>query len=337
MRKLQHLPTSQDVAHHAGVSRATVSYVLNATANQRISDATRARVLAAAHELGYQTNPLARALRRGRSDEISALARGPLTPFATEVIRAAQGFAREQGFLLAVYCGDGDAPERWRLMLEEIFARRPAGIIAPSDSITYEDVMRARVMDAGPCVVIGDHPLDYAPTITLPNAASGELAARHLLERPERRLVVVTPEGDRPTALTRRVEGMRRALREADREAALALPLGDGAEDSHALAERLLTMPPPLGVYVPSDALALPLLKALLERGARLPGDIALIGTDDAPASALVHPGLTTIRFDGVGLGQRLIALIARLSRDETPGADLFSLPPPLLTRRETT
>ncbi|TMC23991.1 MAG: LacI family transcriptional regulator, partial [Chloroflexi bacterium] len=117
--------TSVDVARRAGVSRTTVSYVLNGNWDGHVSDETRKKVLQAAEELGYSTHSSARALRKGQSDEICLIIDLPLTVHRIELLVSVQQYAFQHGYAPVAYFCYGFSPEQVHTLLLKIFARRP--------------------------------------------------------------------------------------------------------------------------------------------------------------------------------------------------------------------
>ena len=186
-------PTSVDVARRAGVSRTTVSYVLNENGHGHVSDETRMKVLQAAHEMSYNTHFSARALRKGQSDEICLIVDLPLTIHRTELFVSLQQHALHYGYPAVVYFSHGLPPDQVEKQLFKIFARRPIGIFATAESMTAEHVALAKSMGVNNIVLYSVKPITYARTIILPTMDAGRLAALHLIERGHRHLGLVHP------------------------------------------------------------------------------------------------------------------------------------------------
>jgi LacI family transcriptional regulator len=336
--------TSADVARKAGVSRATVSYVLNGVSHQHVSEATRTKVLQAAQELGYHTHPSAQALRRGHSNEICILSSVFFTANGAEIYASIQQQALLHGYVPVIYTIGGLSPEMHRDLLLKIFARRPAALFLTLEHITPEDIALAQRMGIKH-IVLGTTDADeeafptQLPTFRIPIRSIGYLAARHLLERGHRHLGVVCP--DDPThnqPFQQRLAGMHAAIVEAEGVKIDVLPMQLSLSSAHELVEHYLTgSEHPTGIYAFNDEYALPLLGVLADRGMRIPQDIAVLGTDNVSFSAFIRPALTTISYGSELTGQRIIEVLLTLLND-TPLSEALTRPStPRLILREST
>lgn len=209
-------PTITDIARQAGVSTATVSYVLNDTPGTRIPEATRRKVTEAADELGYVPHASARSLRTGRSDlVVYAMPAVTLGPLAARFLAGLADELQNRGFTLVLH-GDGAsrgvrAARRWARL-------RPAAVIAEGHRLTdaAKDLMRR---SGTVLVASGDVPDPDLPTLVLDHRAMGAAAGRHLGARGCRDVAAVVPT--EPTLRTMgeaRAEGVGDGLREAARE-----------------------------------------------------------------------------------------------------------------------
>jgi LacI family transcriptional regulator len=333
--------TSADVARRAGVSRTTVSYVLNDNVrrNGHVSEKTRTKVLQAAQELGYSIHSSARALRKGQSEEICIIVDLPPTVHRTELVVSLQQHAFRYGYPSVVYFSYGLSPEQVHKLLLEIFARRPLGIFATARSITADNITLARRKGIDNIVLYSVKPIEYARTIILPTRSIGYLAAQHLLERGHRHLGLVHPADPlHDYGFLQRLEGMRSAMTGISRATLDILPLQFSLSDAHALVETsLMGVNHPTGVYAYNDEYALLLLGALADRGRQVPRDVAVVGTDDISFGELMRPTLTTIRFDSISLGQRAVEMLVSSYKGQ-PLPEEFSRPltPQLVLRGST-
>ncbi|MBE2319082.1 LacI family DNA-binding transcriptional regulator [Solirubrobacter sp. CPCC 204708] len=294
--------TSADVAAAAGVSRATVSYVLNGV-DARVSDQTRERVLAAARELGYTPNAMASALRAGRTSVvIFALPNWPLGPVVAELLTGLVGELDRLGYTPLVHFVHAGGPDGLQKACDRV---RPVGLIAPGTDLPPLDLLRANGCRG--IVTLGQPPEPGVPSFSLDQRSVGAVAIEHLAERGHTNVLAVTPLGSQLQPLgEQRLAGARAA---AER---LGVTLTD--VPANGLARGLARRP--TAVYAFNDEIAL---------GARdsLPPGVALIGTDDSPPARLAHPRLTTIKL-GTPEGHRemvrtLHALIEGREVDATP------------------
>ncbi|TQE31108.1 LacI family transcriptional regulator [Streptomyces ipomoeae] len=305
--------TSGDVAREAGVSRATVSYVLNETPHQKIPEATRRRVWEAAARLGYAPSAAARALRTGRSDIVLGLL--PDWPiehvFGRLVQQLTNAFADHE---LTFLVHSSARPAR---PLREVWkALTPAAVLALDEFPESEaGAMRA----AGVEVVMAVHgsvrgrrrpPLVSEEPI-------GAAQAGYLVES-HRRLGYAYPDLAGLEVLAGpRLDGVRkvcaeRGLPEPD---VRVVPIDPGGA-VEAVKGWLAADPPVTGVCAFNDDVAMSVLAALRSLGLRAPQDLAVIGVDDTLGAALAHPPLTTIVRDtgaiARGLARRIVDALDR-------------------------
>jgi LacI family transcriptional regulator len=345
----QKLLTSVDVARKAGVSRTAVSYVLNGIQNAHVSEETRARVLQAAQELGYHMNTSAQALRKGQSNEICILSSVPMSANDTEIFVSAQQHASLHGYVPVVYFVGGLTTGQQRELLLRVIARRPlALLLLGPDCLNTEYITLAQRMGIEYILLIAPEPIEEhfqttLSSISLPTREIGYLAARHLFERGHRHLGILHPPDPRyKLAFLQRLQGMRDAIAKAETQSgALRLdifPMHLSMSDAHSLVDTYLTSAErPTGIYAFNDEHALPLMGALNDRGIRVPQDIAIVGTDNVSFSAFVRPALTTISFDNVALGRRVVEMLIALQKGEPLPEELTRpLIPELILRAST-
>jgi DNA-binding LacI/PurR family transcriptional regulator len=341
----QRRPTSADVARLAGVSRTQVSYVLNNTGTAHVSADKRRRIFEAAEELHYVPHQSAQALRRGFSNEFCMFFPAPYTPRINEILGTIHEKGLTQDCVATQYSFNSYRdPARMLEAFNMLIARRPRGLFCSLMDISEREIRLAMEKGIKHILVLDVEPHDDYTTLYIPAEPLGFLAAKHLLERGHRRLGVIRPSDPvQARAFKLRLKGMHRALA-AYGDASLRIlewP-AENIRPTPAYAERFVqTLPPgkecPTGIYTYSDDYAYPLMARLREHGIRVPQDIALIGTDDLPHSALFQPSLSSIQLDATPLGERAVALINSLISGEEPEAR-FRLPPePVLMAREST
>ncbi|MDQ3388615.1 MAG: LacI family transcriptional regulator, partial [Gemmatimonadota bacterium] len=277
--------TTHDVAAGAGISQATVSLVLGGNERARVADATRARVLRVAEELGYRPNILARGLVRGRSYAIGVIVPDLANPFFLEVVAGVQRVAAEAGY--AVLSGDVRETTSKR-QLEALRARRIDGIILDGPgaaALPAEALAELRV-------VLVDEPGGRWPAVASDAIAAGRMAAEHLLGLGHRRFAFIGP-ATAVHGFRMRERGFFAALRAAgveltsERLRRTAPTVSGGLRAMKAL---LASGEPPSAVFCANDLLALGALKACLSRGVRVPEEISIVGCDDIEMARVVTP-----------------------------------------------
>ena len=303
-----------DVAAAAGVSSQTVSRVVNDS--PRVDPATRARVEAAMEGLGYRMHRAARALRTGRTDTIGLIVSTLASVGNSRMLQALADAAAGHGLALTVVTAAG------REAVAEAFARlRDQGV--DGAVILNEATALARGLDVpeGLALVVVDAPVDDraagAPrfvTVQTDHAAGARAATRRLLGLGRGTVHhLAGPSGS--FAAAERERGWRHEL-EAD---GLSVPepvRGDwtaasGFAAASALGDDVTAL------FCANDQMALGALRALADRGRRVPEDVAVVGFDDVADAADYRPPLTTLRQDFDGLGRAAIAsLVARIEGD---------------------
>ncbi|WNM24999.1 LacI family DNA-binding transcriptional regulator [Demequina capsici] len=285
-------PTSADVARAAGVSRATVSFVLNDTPSQTISPATREAVLRAAEELGYMPSPHAAALRSGRSRLVLTLVpHWASSPTVMRYLELTGSHLAEHGLLTATHI------ERSAPLRDLLTAVHPAAVISLVPLEPDESDLLARAGIAEVHGYIADFP-DKTPSVTLNQQHMGRAQAGHLLDRGFDRLVYVSgPRIGHPVRPAGRLEGARAEAAERGSLPVVAFSYTDTASLDAAIAT-WLGLPGRVGVCAFDDDTALEVLARLREHGTDIPGRVGVVGMDDIRAGEFSEPALTTIRPD---------------------------------------
>ena len=292
--------TIGDVAAAAGVSTATVSRVLAGVGHARPE--TRARVLEAARALDYRPSEVARALKRRSTQTLGLIVTDIENPYFPQLVRSVEDAAREAGYFVLL-CNAADDPDREGSYLDLLADRRVDGLIVAASTLGgrhREWLAAPRV----PVVLVNTVAPDVAlPAVLSDNEEGGRLAAAHLLELGHRRFAYLMPPVRNEDAAAR-LTGVRSALAGA---AGVALAVGNGdalvpGGESAAL-EVLDGHSETTAIIAYNDLMAIGALRALRQRGRRVPTDASVIGFDDIAIAAYFDPPLTTIaqRTDEMG------------------------------------
>ncbi|MFI9628935.1 LacI family DNA-binding transcriptional regulator [Streptomyces sp. NPDC052042] len=310
------VPTSADVARLAGVSRATVSYVMSGSTTVRISEPTRRRVRAAATELGYVPHAAARSLRAGHSRTVLLPTVDlPAGPLHHHFLHELESGLRGLDYTVVQYGSTGlDADEAARAWAE----LRPVAVVAPGTiPLTPRGISTLRRSGARAVITLGPRPVTGAHALVMDQREIGGRAVAHLLARGRRRIGVIMPEerGLGPYAEPR-LAGARDGARN---HAALVEPVPLRYEEDAAVG--LAARWRDLGfdaVFAYDDTYAMLLMRALEDAGVDVPGETAVIGADDLVLGRLLRPRLSTVRTEPA-TDQPLADLVDRLVR--RPGA----------------
>jgi DNA-binding LacI/PurR family transcriptional regulator len=299
-----------DVAKHAGVSHQTVSRVVNGS--PRVAAGTRAKVLAAIEELGYRPNRLARTLAGGAAQSVTVLTADTSLYGAEASLRGIEKAARAAGWSVSISVLDpaethSDA---------DIVARLPrAG--EPTIIIAHDEPgMRAeralKAVQPLAMVAVGRYTegddADAVPTlIGLDDSEAGAMATRFLLElghQTVHHLAIPTSQGHFEGGRAHRAEGWERALREARRPVPEMVPTGWTIAEAFASVQPLVRDPSVTAILCGNDDLALATLRAAHQAGRNVPGDLSIVGFDNAPFTAYTTPALTTVDQDFENVGR---------------------------------
>ncbi len=292
-------PTLEEVGAAAGVSRATVSRVVNAS--PKVSPHVREAVEREIARLGYVPNRAARALVTRRTDAIAlvvseAESRLFADPFFAAIVRGIGAAMSERGFHMVIVLAQGmeahDRVERY-LMQGHVDG-------AVLMSLHGGDPLPVALARAGlPAAVIGRPPVGSSlPYVDADNRGGARMATEHLIAHGHRRVATIAGPLDM-SAGQDRLEGYRDALTSARLRPAKALiGSGDFSEDGgeRAMARLVARVPDLDGVFAASDPMAAGALRALRRAGRHVPADVAVVGFDDAPLAQHTDPPLTTVR-----------------------------------------
>ncbi|MFE0337053.1 LacI family DNA-binding transcriptional regulator [Streptomyces sp. NPDC058955] len=327
------VPTSADVARLAGVSRATVSYVLNNTSAVRISEPTRERVREAARELGYVPHAAARTLRAGHSRMVLLpIAHVPVGPLYSRFHHDLQWALRRLDYTVVQYGSVGLAPEDAARAWAEL---RPAAVVSTGEvEVTPGAVEILKRSGVKAVITVGTGPSDGTHSLVLDQPQVGRAAVEHLIATGRRRIGVVVPEEPGLGMFSGpRLEGARRAA-EAAGATVVPLPLSYTEESAEELAARW----PRLAldaVFAYNDEYAMLLMRALQDAGTTVPDETAVGGADDLLLGRLLRPRLSTVRIDMMP-GRELAELVDNAVNGVPGGAGGRSLLDSRVIRRES-
>ncbi len=314
--------TQADIAKKAGVSRATVSYVLSDRMDGSIPIAkdTRERILKIAQELGYQTNALARDLRLGLSRTIGLLIPDLVNPFVIDVLRGVEREAIAHDYYVTVTSTDLDH-ERERRCIASLFQQRLDGLILmPTFVDLLETEVKALSQQSSPAVFIGE--FDNADWV-INDLRGGAIAIMdHLIALGHRRIGFINGVGRRTWHDARPDVYREKMSALGSYDERLVCHCGNLIEDGYQAAATFLALPdPPTAILSINDLLAIGALHAIQERGLRVPDDISVAGFDDIEMARHLYPPLTTVQGGGQRMGERAAQLLfARISdRDHAP------------------
>ena len=320
--------TIYDVARLAGVAPSTVSRAFARPGRVRAGTADRVR--AAAAELGYRANPLARALTTSRTQMLALMIPDVTNPFHAELVRGAQIRASEAGYTVVL----ADAREshvREREALERVLPVVEGIVIASSrmSDSTVRVIARQK-----PIIVLNRHVVGI-PSVVSDNVLGMRRAAEHLARLGHAHVTYVAgPEASW-------ADGTRwRALREAAPELSLHVrhsgPVNPTVHGGRSAASSMLTHPP-TAVIAFNDLVGIGLVLAFAGAGIRVPQDVSVIGFDNIMAATLVSPRLTTVAAPVRGMGMTAVTDLLAAVHGARPRTDEpLTVPTRLVVRGST-
>jgi LacI family transcriptional regulator, galactose operon repressor len=312
--------TIRDVARESGYSASTVSIVLNnAPLSRYIPPDTKERIHSAARTLGYRPNPLARSLRSQRSNVVGVMVFDITDPFCTPILRGLENSLYQASYLSLLADAHND-PHRFERYLEMLLDRRVEGLIVIANWLVTDIKLLADLTERQIPTVIAGRAFDIqgVSTVSVDNEGGAGLALKQLYRLGHRDIAFLRG----PKALTssgQRWKGIRSfaqsvGLRlESKRIAELpeSLDPNSSFEAAVRLTAELLQQGKPFSALMAyDDVTALGALRALKNKGLRVPEDCSVIGFDDVAQAALSVPSLTTIRQPMEAMGSMSVGLI---------------------------
>jgi len=314
--------TIQDIARLAGVSKATVSRVLNQKPD--VDPATRERIMRIMEEQSFVPSITASGLANGRSRLIGALIPSLTWPLIPEIMRSVAEVVGLTSYELVLYSINDINHEKDRsaVITRILSTNLTSGLLAiyPGHSSQYLTKLHRQGF---PVVLVDDQilPPEGLPWIGSDNYGGGYEATRYLIDLGHRRIGHI--QGPLKHQCSHdRYQGYCDALREAgiERDPALVLQGDFMPPSGRACAHTLLSLAdPPTAIFASNDYMAYGIMAAAEEHGLSIPDELSVIGFDDTYPSALMQPPLTTIRQPFFDMGKRAIELMLSLLEAPTP------------------
>jgi DNA-binding LacI/PurR family transcriptional regulator len=319
-----------DVARRAGVSHQTVSRVLNGS--PAVRPETRERVEAAIAELGYRRNSAARSLVTRRSETLGVVSFGSTLYGPASTMFGIEHAAREAGYFVSVANLPSLAPESMQQAVDRLLAQSVEGIVVLAPQHDAGAAVATLPQNLALVAVEGEV-VGGRYSVSVDQEGGARLLTEHLLGLGHRTVHHVAGPADWFEA-TARVRGWSETLAAAGRPVP-STPSGDWTARSGYRAVLHLALDDVTALFVANDQMALGALRALHERGVRVPQDVSVVGFDDIPEAEFFDPPLTTIRQDFAELGRHSIRLLLdQLRGDGGPTSRV--VPADLVVRQST-
>jgi len=288
--------TLEDIAKESGVSRSTVSRVINGDDN--VSQATRDKVMEIISRVNFQPNLAARGLATGRTNVLGLVIPAGVSTIFTDpyfpiLIQGVSAACNALQYTVMLWLAE---PEYERRTISQILHNGLVDGVIVSSMLMDDPIVQSLYKSKMPFILIGRHPTLDVNYLDVDNRLGGREATHHLLRLGHKKVATVTgPQNMIPGY--DRYQGYLDALR--DRSIKFQPDLvteGDFSEMGGYTAMKKLLPHLPDAVFVASDAMAYGAIRAIREAGLDIPDDIALIGYDDLPGSSRTIPPLSSIR-----------------------------------------
>lgn len=325
-------PTILDVAERAGVSKSLVSLVMREP--ERVSEASRVAVLAAAEELGYRPNAVARSLVQRRTNVIGVVLSDLHNPFFADVADGIEEAAFQRGYRAMLSSGFLDA-KRERGAIETMLDLRVDGLILLGSMMKVTKV--EKVGASLPVTVLGRHTRSKTlDSVGVDDSVGAQEAVAHLVELGHSRIAHI--HAGNAAGSPRRRSGYEKAMKRHGLSDHIRSVKGAFTEagGAVAMAEILDSGDIPTAVFAPNDFAALGAMEMIDSAGLDIPGDVSLVGYDDLALAGLPRIGLTTIGQPRPDLGREAVHLVLERLDDGRSSARHIVVPPTLVVRSTT-
>jgi LacI family transcriptional regulator len=333
-------PSMQDVADLAGVSKTTVSFVINKVPGSNIPPETQERVWKAIRKLGYRPNIMARGLRSSKTHTIGFITDEiATTPHAGKILKGAQELAWEHEYLLLLVNTSGNQQMK-TAAVDMMLDRQVDGIIYAT--MYHRPVNPPAQLRDVPAVLLDCYVKDRSlPSVVPDEVLGGYIATEHLLKKGHRRIGFANNSHQIPATLGR-LEGYQQAL------AAAGIPFDDtlvryGRSEpggGYQVVRELMQLPtPPTAIFCFNDRMAMGAYNALRELNLAIPNDVAIIGFDNQELfAAHLQPPLSTMALPHYEMGRwavnHLLASIEQPELEETTNPPQQQIICPLIERQ---
>lgn len=323
--------TIRDVADNAGVAISTASYALNGKGN--LSEKTRRRVLAVAHQLGYVPNMNARGTKTGHGFLLGILLRETSHPLVLQLIEGIDQTAFEHGYTVAFYI-TGHQETRERRVLDQLRGRQVSGVIVAD---WRDKNPRELAYPVHLPVVYTNHRSYTGPAscVLVDNFQGGYLATRHLVALGHRNIAYIGGPHDRPSNRDR-YAGYCRALEESNLALQKRLVKSNPKyqfQCGYTSMQHLLDNRGFTAAFAGNDELAMGAITACIERGVHVPRDVAVVGYDGTSIGNNFRPSLTSVQLPLRQVGRTAARLLIEAIQEKSQVGVHVQVPCRLLVR----
>lgn len=326
------MATIKDIAKKANVAVSTVSYVLNNTKN--VKPETRERIYKAIKELNYQPSSVARSLKTKQTLTIGIILPDITNLFFTETTRGIEDAANQHGYNV-ILCNTDKDPKKEMAYLNTLYSKDVDGIIFIGTCMNQHIVKDKKDT---PIVFIDSKSGENVTSISVDNIKGGYLATKHLLEKKRSEIIFLTGPLYRK-AYFERMTGYLNALRSEGLEynELLVYQCEGSFQGGYNIIQSIFDKKMEIkSIFAASDVIALGAMRALIERGMKVPEDVSVVGYDDISISSMFIPSLTTVRQPKYLMGQKSVELLMKKIEDKSFKNEYVVLEPELIIRESS-
>lgn len=314
-------PTLEDVGRNCGVSRSTVSRVINNS--PLVNEATKQRVLKAIKEMGYAPNLIARSLTKNKSETIAVTLPDITGGVFPEILAGLDDVASQRGYHLLVVFVGGQRPES--VAVEDLFRNRRADGVVAVASLGKAQLLALAELNVPAVCVAQRSPTPNIPNVLFDDRGGALRATRHLLEQGRRKLIHIRgPDSNYDAA--ERCSGFQMALEETGLKFNKGLEFkGDFLREGgvRAMKEVLSRKIPFDGIFASNDEMAIGAIEVLGHHGISIPDQVQIVGFDDIESARFV--GLSTIRVPLRDMGRVAMRIVLDQIDGKESGSEILS------------
>jgi len=302
--------TLEDIAHLSGVSRSTVSRVINYDVN--VKDETRQKVQQVINSYNFQPNLAARGLASGRTNVIGVVIPAGVSvifadPYFPLLLRGISSMCNTRNYSVMLWLAE---PEYERRMISRILHNGLVDGVVIASILIDDPIIQSLIESKMPFILIGRHPTIDVNYLDVDNLQSGHKATAHLIHLGYKRIGTITGSLNQVSGYDR-YQGYLQALEDSGLPVIPELVAeGSFTEEGGYNAMQHLLKYKPDAVFVASDKMAYGAMRAVREAKLRIPEDVAIVGFDDIPASSTTEPPLTTVRQPVLQMGRKAVDLL---------------------------
>jgi LacI family transcriptional regulator len=325
--------TLEDIARHSGVSRSTVSRVINADVN--VKGETRQKVLEVIQSFNFQPNLAARGLATGRTNVIGVVIPAGVSviftdPYFPQFIQGVSAACNNRNYSVMLWLAE---PEYERRMISRILHNGLVDGVLVASALMNDPLVNSLYESKMPFMMVGRHPTLDVNYLDVDNLQAGRKATLHLLRLGYKRVANITGSQDQVSGYDR-YQGYIKALQDYGQALRPELVVDGGftEEGGYTAMQRLIPQKPD-AVFAASDMMAYGAMRALREAGLHIPGDVALVGFDDIPSSSKTIPPLTTVRQSVLQMGSKAVDVLINIIENDAKSTQQVIMDTELVVR----